>query len=193
MKTMWKILVQPHIDYCSQLWTPVKLGEIEKIENLQRQFTKRIPEVQKLSYWERLRKLKLLSQERRMERYRIIYTWKILEGKSPNCGIEFKNNERLGRMCEIPQIKANSQKAIQTLRENSFQVNGPRLFNCLPKKIRNKRGCSIDEFKSTLDLFLERIPDEPKSDGNVPSACNQVTGRPSNSSIEQSRKLEHNT
>ena len=135
----------------------------------------------------------MLSQQRRMERYRIIYTWKILEGKSPNCGITSKNNERLGRMCDIPQIKVNSRKAIQSLRENSFQVNGRRLFNCLPKKIRNKKGCSIDKFKSTLDLFLERIPDEPKSDGNVPSACNQVTGRPSNSIIEQSRKLEPNT
>ena len=28
------------------------------------------------------------SQERRMERYRIIYVWKILEGFAPNCGVE---------------------------------------------------------------------------------------------------------
>ena len=77
MKIMWKSLVQPHIDYCSQLWMPIKSGEMEKIENLQRQFTKRIPEVRQLSYWERLNKLKMLSQERRMERYRVIYTWKI--------------------------------------------------------------------------------------------------------------------
>ena len=111
MKTMWKTLVQPHIDYCSQLWMPVKTGDIEKIESLQKQFTKRIPEVRHLSYWDRLRKLKMLSQERRMERYRIIYTWKILEGKSPNCGILSKNNERLGRMCDIPQIKVKSRKA----------------------------------------------------------------------------------
>ena len=140
MKLLWKSLVQPNIDYCSQLWMPYKSGEIEKIENLQKQFTKRIPEVQTLNYWERLKSLKMLSQERRMERYRILYTWKILEGKSPNCGINFKYHERLGRLCEVPQIISNSKKSIQTLRENSYQVNGPRLFNCLPKQIRNKKG-----------------------------------------------------
>ena len=130
----------------------------------------------------------MLSQERRMKRYRIIYTWKILEGKSPNCGILSKNNERLGRMCDIPQIKVNSRKAIQTLRENSFQVNGPRLFNCLPKKIRNKRRCSVEEFKAELDIFLETIPDEPRYDRYIPAACNQGTARPSNSIIDQYSK-----
>ena len=168
---------------------PCKSGEMEKIENLQKQFTKRIPEVKHLNYWDRLKKLKMLSQERRMERYRIIYTWKILERKSPNCGIVFKNHERLGRLCDIPNIKTNSRKAIQTLRENSFQIHGPKLFNSLPKQIRNTKGCSIDEFKTKLDLFLEKIPDEPKCDGYTPSACNQVTARPSNSIIDQSTKL----
>ena len=190
MKLLWKSLVQPNIDYCSQLWMPYKSGEIEKIENLQKQFTKRIPEVQTLNYWERLKSLKMLSQERRMERYRILYTWKILEGKSPNCGINFKYHERLGRLCEIPQIVGNSKKSIQTLRENSYQVNGPRLFNCLPKQIRNKKGCSVDEFKADLDTFLEGVPDEPKSDGYIPSACDQNTGRPSNSIIAQCRNFK---
>jgi len=30
----------------------------------------------------------MYSQEKRMERYRIIYTWKILEGIAPNVGIQ---------------------------------------------------------------------------------------------------------
>ena len=116
----------------------------------------------------------MLSQERRMERYRILYTWKILERKSPNCGLVSKNHERLGRLCDIPSIKT---------------INGPKLFNCLPKKVRNKKGCFIEEFKTELDTFLEKIPDEPKCDGYTPSACNQVTERPSNSIIDQSTKL----
>ena len=154
MKSMWKSLVQPHIDYCSQLWMPFKSLEMEKIENLQRQFTRRIPETSKLNYWERLKFFNMLSQERRMERYRKIYTWKILNGKSPNCGIKSKLNERLGRLCEIPQINKNSRKSVQTIRENSFQIHGPKLFNCLPKQIRNKRGCSIEEFKCELDQLV---------------------------------------
>ena len=34
MKTMWKTIVLPHIDYCSQLWCPIKPGNILKIEKL---------------------------------------------------------------------------------------------------------------------------------------------------------------
>ena len=125
-----------------------------------------------------------------MERYRIIYTWKILEGKSPNCGITSKNNERLGRICEVPPVKTNSRRTIQTLRENSFQISGPKLFNCLPKKLRNKKGCSIDDFKTELHLFLEGIPDEPKTNGFTPNTCNQITARPSNSLLDQCLKRD---
>ena len=33
LKFMWKTLVQPNIDYCSQLYFPCKSSEMEKIEN----------------------------------------------------------------------------------------------------------------------------------------------------------------
>ena len=32
MKTLWTSIVQPHIDYCSQLWMPSKVCEIQQIE-----------------------------------------------------------------------------------------------------------------------------------------------------------------
>ena len=51
MKFLWKTLVQGHIDYCSQLYFPTKSSDMEKIENLQRIFTRKIPEVKSLNYW----------------------------------------------------------------------------------------------------------------------------------------------
>ena len=39
IKQMWKSLIQGHIDYCSQLWQPLKFGELQGIENLQKIFT----------------------------------------------------------------------------------------------------------------------------------------------------------
>ena len=130
----------------------------------------------------------MLSQKRRIERYKIIYIWKVLEGKVPNCGIENYDNLRLGRVCRIPPITKGSTK-IQTLRENSFQIKGPQLFNILPEKIRNMKKCSIDDFKFALDKFISNIPDEPNVKGEqyTPRACNQHTGRPSNSVIQQVR------
>ena len=62
----------------------------------------------------------MLSQERRMERYRIISVWKILQGISPNCGVELAPaNERLGRRCAVPRLLPGGRAAIQTLREHS--------------------------------------------------------------------------
>ena len=50
MRHMWNTLVQPHVDYCSQLWAPGSGTELEKIEGLLRTFTSKIPAVKHLSY-----------------------------------------------------------------------------------------------------------------------------------------------
>ena len=144
-------------------------------------FSSKIPEVREEIFWKRLQILQMNSQERRMERYRIIYMWKILENYAPNCGVELApENFRLGRKCKIPKLKPNGRCAIQTLRENSFQINGARLFNCLPKKLREIRKHQ-DEFKFELDLFLSKIPDEPRMNSLAPTAVCRVTARQSSS------------
>ena len=141
-----------------------------------------------LNYWERLHHFQMLSQERRMQRYKIIYVWKILEGRVPNNGIIQADYLRKGRLCEITTLKKNCSQKIKTLRDNSFQTVGAKLFNSLPLKIRNISKCSIDDFKATLDQFLAKIPDEPKLPGYIPAACNQFTGQPSNCLVDQVRK-----
>ena len=45
---------------------------------------KQITEVQHLNYWERLRKLKLYSLQKRRERYIILYIWKVTQHMVPN-------------------------------------------------------------------------------------------------------------
>ena len=137
MKQLWKTLVQCHIDYCSQLTKPGTIQGMMAIEKLFFDFTSRIPEVRTENYWARLKKLKMISQERRMERYRIFYIWKILEKRTPNCGVELaQDNPRLGRKCAIPKLQKNGRQAIQTLREQSLQCEGARLFNCIPRELR---------------------------------------------------------
>ena len=80
---------------------------------------------------------------------------------------------------------------MKTLRENSFQVQGPILFNSLPAHIRNKKKCSIDEFKLVLDKFLELIPNEPNVNGThyTPRASCQITGKASNKLLNQIKQL----
>ena len=121
-------------------------------------------------YWERLHSLRLYSLERRRERYRIIYVWKILENIVPNLStdqnqIKTKTSPRQGRFCVVPPVSKAASQRIQTLREGTFSVNGSKLFNILPPSIRNLRNVGVETFKRKLDEFLATIPDEPQSPG----------------------------
>eukprot|EP00794_Sanderia_malayensis_P003719 gene3719-4239_t len=49
----------------------------------------------------------------------------------------------------------------QTLRESSFAVRGPQIFNSLPAEIRAVSHCSVTVFKTVLDACLKTILDEP--------------------------------
>ena len=73
------------------------------------------------------------------------------------------------------------------MREASFQVHGGKLFNSLPKSIRDLSKISVEAFKEKLDLYLQTIPDEPYLQGYTPTACSQETGKPSNSLIDQAK------
>jgi hypothetical protein len=79
-------------------------ADLEQLENLQRIYTKKNPEIINLDYWQRLKMLKMLSQERRMEHYRAIYVLKMIEGQVPNCSLEVTVSERSGREIMVPQI-----------------------------------------------------------------------------------------
>ena len=183
LKQLFKSLIQPHIDYCSQLWAPLEGPNLEKVEKLLRDFTRRIPELRGLNYWQRLEKLAMNSEQRRLERYQIIYVWKIIHGLVPNCGIEWTGcEERRGRLCQIRKFKGKS--SVQNLRRQSFQVAGPKLWNSLPKNVRNFKG-NQDEFKRKLDQFLTKVPDEPKADGLIPGAIDVLSGRQTNTLIHQ--------
>ena len=189
LKQMWKSLIQGHIDYCSQLWQPLQSGDLQRIENLQKTYTKKIPQVRDINYWERLKVLKINSQQRRFERYRILYTWKILEGLAPNCGVVESTTDRAGRQCSVPTLKTKSRQKIKTLRNQSFQVNGPQLFNTLPKYIRDMSNCSVTDFKEKLDQYLTVIPDQPLIGNLIPATCDLYSLSPSNSLIDQIREF----
>ena len=126
-----------------------------------------------------------------MERYRILYVWKIQKKLVPNCGLVFSaEDSRRGLECIIPALKG--PKGVQSLREKSFQIHGAKLFNSLPRHLRNRKGNDIEDFKYLLDKHLESIPDEPKVGEYIPSACDQITLKPSNSLICQSQKMVRN-
>ena len=172
MLTMWKSLVLPILDYCSQLWSPEKTGLIQEIENIQKSFTRKISSQKRENYWERLHTYRLYSLQRRRERYRILYVWKILENLVPNVGqdkITSRSSTRHGRFCVVPKLSNTLPSDVQRLKEGSFCVNGAKLFNSLPKSIRNLTCIDLATFKQKLDGFLSNVKDEPQCPGYTAS------------------------
>ena len=170
MITLYRSLVIPILEYCSVLWSPSSVGLIQQLESIQWSFLRKIRGINYSNYWECLKQMKMYSLERRRERYRIIYTWKILENLVPNVNgkVQSKNHIRLGRVC----INNFSNSMTQKLRDGSITIDGPRLFNTLPKHIRDLTDISVAKFKRAIDKHLASIPDEPGLPGYT--ACRRT-------------------
>ena len=164
---LWKSIVIPHLDYCSQLWSPHQSGLINKLEDLQKSFIRHISGFRHNPYWTAIKELGLYSLQRRRDRYQAIYLWTILERHVPNIKSEGVNlikeqsslNSRLGRTIQTRPLK-NSR--FSNLRFYSLPFHGARLFNRLPKSVRNITGSPKATFKKAMDTLLLGIKDEPQ-------------------------------
>ena len=164
MMCLYISLIRSRLEYCSALWHPSRMEDIITLESVQRLFTSKIAGLSELSYHERLRILKIMSLQRRRERFIIIQVWKVLNEVSPNdLNFEVINSSRRGIKVKVPAINTRASQRSRSLYDTSFGVIGPRLWNTLPRKISlitNKTS-----FKTALTKHLESIPDEPPVDG----------------------------
>ena len=65
MLTLLRSLIQPRLDYCSQLWSHRDQASIKRLEAVQKQFISQIRDDSLLgmNYWEKLSHLRVYSQE----------------------------------------------------------------------------------------------------------------------------------
>ncbi|KAL5250292.1 hypothetical protein ACHWQZ_G016138 [Mnemiopsis leidyi] len=173
MITLFKSLVRSKLEYCCPLWNPTKIGDIQLIENVQKQFTRKVIGMCDFDYWERLEKLKLLSLQRRRERYSIIHVWKMLNDRAPNnIGLETYNSLRLGIKISIPKYNHQAQKSYSTAYDNSFGIKAARLWNLLPKSVNSHT--TLEPFKVALGGFIDQFPDRPPVPGYTPPNSNSL-------------------
>ena len=166
MKQLWKSLIQPVQDYGSIIWTPCnEKGELRAQEEPLRQFSRRIKGLENQNYWQRLNRLRLLSSERRNERYRLFYVWKSMAGLVPSLNFILKNDPRHGPKIIINNISGSIMR-IQSLRERTIYISGAKIFNSMPRCIREFKG-EFSQFKLLVDSYLADVPDYPLLDGYV--------------------------
>ena len=166
MLTLFKTMIRSTLEYCCPLWSPSKISDIQMLEGVQRHFTSRISGLSDLSYWERLDKLKLMSLQRRRERYQVICVFKILNELMPNdIGITFTDHGRRGIRATVPPLNRAATNKAQSMYDDSFAVMGPRLWNCIPAETTRKT--KLSSFKSSLGSFLKQTPDTPPTPGYI--------------------------
>ena len=80
MVRLYKTLVRLNLEYCVQFWSPNYRKDINKVERVQRRFTRMLLGLEKLNYKERLNRLELYSLEHRRMRGDLIEVYKIMMG-----------------------------------------------------------------------------------------------------------------
>ena len=143
------------------------LGLILKVmKESQRSFTRQIRGLEGLDYAERLEKLKkpMYSIQRRNERFKILYIYKIKEEKVPNIssknGLTFSMHVRRGCRCNMPTFPIRGKA--KNARDRSFAWTACNLWNSLPRCVRDISGEKVEVFKRKLDKILAFYPDEPR-------------------------------
>jgi hypothetical protein len=82
-----------------------------------------------LDYWEKLRKMKMFSQERRRERYMRLFLWKISQDMVKAYQVEFTSTVgRRGRTALPHDVVSSSPAPVRKARESSLGVQGARIF-----------------------------------------------------------------
>ena len=74
------VYVRPIVEYCSPVWSPHLIKDIEILESVQRKFTKRLPGLHNIPYTDRLIMVGLERLDSRRLRLDLILTYKILFG-----------------------------------------------------------------------------------------------------------------
>jgi hypothetical protein len=148
MRRAFITYIRPIVEYNSVVWNPSLIHLIDLIENVQRHFSKRIPQLSSLSYPERLALLDLEPLELRRLRSDLIYYFKIFNHQTP-----FDPNDAFIIYTPVASSRSStsylqkptkaSNKHLHTLFYRHVDV-----WNALPVAIRSLS--SLQSFKSEL-------------------------------------------
>ena len=122
---LYKALVRPMLEYCTEVWNPYLEKDIKALENVQRRATKLVPNISKLSYDDRLRSLKLYPLRDRRLRGDMITVFKMMNGmvdinkdkiiplKTPPSGINTRSHNK---QLKGSVVRTESRKSFFTQR-----------------------------------------------------------------------------
>ena len=147
---LYKSLVRPHLEYCIQVWSPYLRKDIVLLEKVQKRATKMISEISHLSYEQRLKKLGLISLEKRRIRGDLIQAFKIIKGFDKVDSTKFFTFSTLSST-RGHRFKLSKKRTRLELRRNFFSQRVVNTWNKLPNRVVDV--VSVNAFKQALDEF----------------------------------------
>ena len=154
---LFKTYVRPKVEYNSEVWSPHYQKDIEKIESVQRSFTRKAFQKCGLSftsYSDRLQKINLHSLELRRIFKDLIFLYRIVYGLSDLKFSDYFSQSNPGynlRRSSI-QLKPKNSFVLNSQQYcNSYFVRVIKYWNCLPDDI--VKAPNIHIFKNKLLTF----------------------------------------
>ncbi len=149
LKKAYITYIRPVLEYASSIWSPYKVKHIAAIEKIQRNFSRRIPELHDLSYEERLARLNLDTLELRRLKSDLVFYFKTMNGLTPfDSHIVFHRSQ--STKVTRSQDKTLLQKPVckTKILENNFFTRRVNCWNTLPESVKNSP--SVAHFKKAL-------------------------------------------
>jgi len=146
--------VRPLLEYASAVWSPSKIHLIDKLESVQRRFTKRLKGLSHMSYETRLSYLRVESLELRRHKSDLTLYFKILH----NC-IEM-DAKTFFSLSNSTRTRGHSFKLLKpvcrtNLQLSSFSCRAINSWNSLPDDI--VESTNLHTFKSKLNTLSPNL------------------------------------
>lgn len=128
------VYVRPILEFCSPVWSPCTITDINKLESVQRSFTKRLAGLRRISYNSRLSAVGLERLELRRLRADLVMCYKIVNGL---VGVPF---DAFFKFSEHQITRGHSKKLFYpdsrlNVRAHSFPIRVVSLWNRLPEAV----------------------------------------------------------
>ena len=154
----YKTYILPIVDYCSNVWCPSKLGDIDRLEKIQRYFTKRLQGLWNIPYCNKLQICCLPSLEQRRLYSDLVLCFKIVHKlialDFDNFFVLDPNTRTRGHNFKLLMPRWNTQH-----RHNFFSVRIVPVWNSLSFELVNSQSVNSFKtglFKTDINKFLLR-------------------------------------
>ena len=148
---LYKAFVRLLLEYCCSDWCPFYVKDVDVLERVQRRMTRLLPELQHLSYEERLQYFHLTTLKTRGLRYDLICVYRmLLKGlMSVDQSLFFTLSSRISRS---NSLKLNVKFSRLDMRHHFFSHRIVSTWNDQPKSCVEAQ--SVNSFKRELDVYL---------------------------------------